>query len=427
MNYEKLRTAFLQGEEQEVANLFREMMRGAVRAGIFEAMATEVETLCGPRYRPDSESPYQRAGSEKGVAYLDGGKEAIRRPRVRHESEGEVLLATYQAASSPQNLFDEVVAAVGQGLAVRGASRASGGAISKSEASRMWVEKSREQLEHFRERALNDADWLCVMIDGVHLGGEICVVVAVGIDVEGNKRVLDFEPGPSENATVVANLIERLNKRGVGGNEERAMLVLRDGSAAIDKAVKTSWPRAVQQECLIHVQRNVREQVRRRDRADVDAAFKRLREAQGKVAGEEAWEELIDFVSERNAAAALNLRAREDALLSFHRLDVPATLNTTFLSTNLIENTMRNWREASGNVKRWNEKEDMISRWMASGMLWAEAGYRKVRGHEDLGHLVRALAQRGAARPTPPQADVSLTTPAVSEDETKSTLSTTMK
>jgi hypothetical protein len=28
MNYEKLRTAFLQGEEQEVANLFREMMRG---------------------------------------------------------------------------------------------------------------------------------------------------------------------------------------------------------------------------------------------------------------------------------------------------------------------------------------------------------------------------------------------------------------
>ena len=153
MNYEKLRTALLQGEEQEVANLFREMMRGAVRAGIFEAMATEVETLCGLRYRPDSDSPYQRAGSEKGVAYLDGGKEAIRRPRVRHESEGEVLLANYQAASSPQNLFDEVVAAVGQGLAVRGASRASGGAISKSEASRMWVEKSREQLEHFRARA----------------------------------------------------------------------------------------------------------------------------------------------------------------------------------------------------------------------------------------------------------------------------------
>jgi putative transposase len=427
MNYSALREAFLQGEEQETAKIFRDMMRAAVRAGLFEAMAAEVEALCGPRYHPDCASPYQRAGSEKGVAYFDGGKEAIRRPRVRHESDGEVVLATYEASSNPRNLFDEIVAAVGQGLATRGAARALGGAVSKSEASRMWVEKSREQLEHFRSRSLVDVDWLCLMIDGIHLGGEICVVVAVGIDTEGNKRVLDFEAGRSESASVVSNLIGRLSKRGISEKEQRAMLILRDGSAAIASAVKKQWPQAIQQECLVHVQRNVHEQVRRRDRADCDLAFKRLRESQGKEAGEEAWEELIEFLSERNAAAALNLAARKEALLALHRLEVPATLNTTFLSTNLIENTIRNWREASGNVKRWNEKEDMVSRWIASGMLWAEAGYRKVRGHEDLGHLVRALEKRGATRPTPPQADVSLTTPASSVAPTKFNLQTTTK
>jgi hypothetical protein len=31
------------------------------------------------------------------------------------------------------------------------------------------------------------------------------------------------------------------------------------------------------------------------------------------------------------------------------------TLNVSFLSTNLIENMLRNCREATGNVKRWNE------------------------------------------------------------------------
>jgi hypothetical protein len=82
------------------------------------------------------------------------------------------------------------------------------------------------------------------------------------------------------------------------------------------------------------------------------------------------------------------------------------------LSTNLIENVLRNWREATGNIKRWNEKDDMISRWMASGLLWAEAGFRKVRGHEDLPSLAEALSTLGATRPKPPQADVSLTTPA---------------
>jgi len=156
--------------------------------------------------------------------------------------------------------------------------------------------------------------------------------------------------------------------------------------------VRRQWPEAVIQECLVHAQSNVRDKVRLRDRADLDLRFKALREAQGREAGEEAFDELLDFVSGSNAAAGLALKARRDVLLAFHRLEVPATLNLTFLSTNLIENVLRNWREATGNVKRWNEKVDMVPRWMASGLLWAEAGFRKIRHAEDLPRLVAALA-----------------------------------
>lgn len=372
--------------------LFREMLHRSVRLGLYEAMAEEVERLCGPRYKPDPDSPCQRAGSEKGVAYLDGGKDEIRRPRVRHETEGEVQLATYAAVSSPRGLFEQVVAAVAQGLPVRGVERALEGAVSKSEVSRMWADKSREQLELLRGRPLDDADWLCVLIDGVWLTRELCVVVAVGIDTEGNKRVLDFEQGPSENATTVEALLKRLRSRGVSAKAGRRLLVLRDGSSAIAAGVKRLWPEAVQQECLVHAHSNLRDAVRKRDRADLDLRFKALREAQGKAAGEEAFDELMEFVSERNAAAALALGARRDVLLAFHRLEVPSTLNTTFLSTNLIENVLRNWREATGNVKRWNEKHDMVPRWMAAGLLWAEAGFRKIRHAEDLPCLAVALS-----------------------------------
>jgi putative transposase len=413
MTHEKLKEALMQGEEREAAKLFQELLRHSVRAGLFTVMAEEVEALCGPRYRPDSQSVYHRAGSETGIAYLDGGKESIRRPRVRHETSGEVRLASYEAASSPMGLFDHVVATVAQGLSVRGVERAMDKALSKSTVSRMWAEKSREQLELLRNRCLADTDWLAILIDGVWLTRELCVVVAVGIDIEGKKQVLDFEQGHSENTTVVSELISRLAQRGVKANEQRRLLMLRDGSAAIAAAVKRMWPEAVQQECLVHAHSNLRDKLRRRDRADLDLRFKALREAQGVLAGEEAFDELLDFVSERNAAAAMVLRQRRDSLLAFHRLDVPSTLNITFLSTNLIENVLRNWREATGNIKRWNEKEDMVSRWMASGLLWAEAGFRKVRGHEDLPRLAQALSTIGATRPKPPQADVSLTTPAV--------------
>jgi putative transposase len=122
----------LQGEERVAADLFRQLLRQSVRAGLFEAMSEEVEALCGPRYRPDSQSPCHRAGSETGVAYFDGGKEEIRRPRVRHETAGEVRLATYQAASSTMGLFDQIVASEAQGLPVRGVERAVDKAVSKS-------------------------------------------------------------------------------------------------------------------------------------------------------------------------------------------------------------------------------------------------------------------------------------------------------
>ncbi|MCW1923366.1 hypothetical protein OKA05_12445 [Luteolibacter arcticus] len=47
-----MREAFLQGEEREAALLFREMLHRSVRLGLYEAMAEEVERLCGPSYKP---------------------------------------------------------------------------------------------------------------------------------------------------------------------------------------------------------------------------------------------------------------------------------------------------------------------------------------------------------------------------------------
>jgi hypothetical protein len=101
----------------------------------------------------------------KGETYLDGCKDEILRLRVRHETEGEVKLATYAVASRPPGLFGQVVAAVAQGPPVRGEERTQAGAVSKSEASQMWAEKSREQLERLRGRPLEVANWLCVLID----------------------------------------------------------------------------------------------------------------------------------------------------------------------------------------------------------------------------------------------------------------------
>jgi putative transposase len=150
MNHEKLKAAFLQGGERESTELFNELIRGSVREAFWQMMAEEVEALCGPRYRPEKTSEYRRAGSECGKVYSGGDKEEIRRPRVRHQDDGEVPLETYRAASSQTGLFEQIVGLVGEGMSQRGVARSTKGAISKSAVSRMWEDKSREQLALIR-------------------------------------------------------------------------------------------------------------------------------------------------------------------------------------------------------------------------------------------------------------------------------------
>jgi hypothetical protein len=67
----------------------------------------------------------------------------------------------------------------------------------------------------------------------------------------------------------------------------------------------------------------------------------------------------------------------------------------TFLSTNHIENVMRNTRGTLGKVCRWNQQTDQLTRWMGLALLRAQEGFRRVRGHKELGDLAAAL---GACR-----------------------------
>jgi len=409
MEHETLRAAFLQGGEHEASGLFNEMLRGIVRGALLDAMAEEVTALCGPRHHPPEDAACRRAGSEVGSVYLAGRKEEVRRPRVR-DGEGEVVLDLYAAASRQSNLYDEVIASLVAGGTSRGVSKAVHGAIGKSAVSKMWKEKGQERIEHLRSRDLSQTKWLALMIDGVWVSDEACVVVALGIGADGSKCALDFERGTSESATCVGALLERLAARGFDPPEESGLLVCRDGSAAIAKAVKRRWPWAIQQECLVHCERNVSDKLKRADRPEARRHFARLRKVEGRDAGEEAFAELVAFLAPRNAAAKEALEAREETLLALHRLEVPSTLHKTFLSTNCIENIMRNWRGATRDVKRWREDKDMIDRWSAFGLLLAEEGFRKVSGYADLPALAAALAKPSSSgassgsglRPSPP-------------------------
>jgi len=230
------------------------------------------------------------------------------------------------------------------------------------------------------------------MLDGVALAADAVVVVALGLTRDGHKVILDFEPGASENTAVAKALVARLQARGFAPIAGHRFLAVLDGSAPLQTAVLTAWPDTLIQRCLVHKQRNLHGYLRRGDHAESSRLWRRLRLAEGAVAGGEALAELRRFVAARNAAGLASLDEAGDQLIALHRLNVPATLHVSLLSTNAIENVMRNYRGQTAKVTRWQPATDQISRWTATALLHVESGFRSIKGHADLPKLLKNLA-----------------------------------
>ena len=379
---------------EDFKGIFQGQVRTLVRQGLLDLIAREVTDLCGEIHRPDA-GIYRRAGTESVTIRTTSGKEVIAKRRVRalqdDGTEREVRLNTYEEIRRAKGIFDEILEGMTHGASSSGVGKMTG--TSKGTVATAWKVRSNELLTAFRTRDLTGIDVLAMYIDGIFLGNERCVVVAMAIDVNGFKHLLDFEEGSSESAEVVNGLLGRTAARGLEVGRERRVLVLRDGSAAIAKAVSHFWPDAVQQECLVHVERVVCAKLSHKHKGGFVEQMNLLRGVQGAEAGEEAFEGVLKYVKERNFAAFEALEARRDVILAFHRLNVPATLNVTFLSTNHLENVMGNARGTIGRICRWHDETNQVARWMAVALLRAQSGFRRISGHKQLGELAAALAR----------------------------------
>jgi putative transposase len=92
------------------------------------------------------------------------------------------------------------------------------------------MEATAGKIAELRERPLEQHEFIGLMLDGICLSQNAVMVVALGINREGDKVVLDFEPGASERAPVVKALVVRLQARGFRPILGHRLLVVLDGS-----------------------------------------------------------------------------------------------------------------------------------------------------------------------------------------------------
>lgn len=366
-------------------------------------MEADRVALCGPKGRPDPGRRALRGGHTRSWLTLGGRRVPVGRPRARSVAGEELSLPSFGWAENCDPLNEATLAAIAAGVSSR---RYEGtldrlpagelqGSVSKSSVSRRFVALSSAQLSEHFSGSLEKRDLPVVLVDGIHFRSRI-VLIALGIDSEGDKHVLGLREGSTENATVVKALLADLVERGL--DPERARLWVIDGAKALRRAIRDLFGEtALVQRCQVHKQRNVIEHLPEHAHASVRRAINDAWNSRDPALALKQLERLVRVLEREHPGAAGSLREGLEETLTVQRLGIDGALYLTLRSTNPIENLNGAVAHHSRNVKRWRDGQ-MVLRWVGAALLQAASGFRRVRGMRDMPKLCAALDRLGSAR-----------------------------
>jgi transposase-like protein len=365
-------------------------------------MQEEVRELAGERSQPQSDRTAHRWGNERGYCVVMGQKVPIQRPRVRTTDDKEVRLGSYEMFHRGEPLTETVWEKLMLGLSTRNYGQAirqftEAYGLEKSAVSEHFIEASRAKLKKMMERRLDKTRLCGLLIDATPFQGQQ-MVAALGIDEYGRKMILGIRQGATENATVVGELLADLVDRGLDFTEPR--LYILDGGKALTAAVKKhAGESAAIQRCQVHKRRNVLDHLTDEQKLAVSKKLNAAYALEEYGAAKEALNTLHRELMDLNPSAARSLGEGMEETLTVHRLHMPAQLRKTMASTNVIESAFSIVEKVCKNVKRWHGG-DQRERWVGSGLLVAEAQFRRITGYKLIPVLMEELKTQNPSKVT---------------------------
>src|SRR5258707_129821 len=228
-----------------------------------------------------------------------------------------------------------------------------------------FVELSTERLAEWMASDLSKLDLLVIQIDGLHIGNDLVLVAALGIDEEGHKHPLALIEGATENAAVVQALIDNLIERGLDPKVCRLFII--DGAKALSKVIRRTFGAHTPiQRCQIHKARNVIERLPMPLHASARRALRQAWELDDANKAERLLRNLSRRLDQEAPGVAASILEGLDEMLTVNRLGLPVKLRRSLACTNSIENMMGTVRRVCRNVKRWRNAT-MALRWCGNG------------------------------------------------------------
>ena len=381
----------IQNASQVVDNVIHELGHQMLE----QILVLSAEQVAGARTPGKASGDTRFHGSQPGCVQLADRKVKVKRPRLRHKTEGEVAVPAYQMLRQDRGLGQHMLGALLRGVSTREyhevlPQMAETVGVSRSAISRKAVEASAEQLKLLQERRWENVAILVIYIDGQRFG-EHHILSAVGVDVEGKKHILGIESGATENAASVKRLLIHLRDHGLP--TDRKYLFVIDGAKALRAAIEELFgdDQPVQR-CRNHKLRNVLDELPKEQHGQPLNLMRAAWRVKTAEEGEKRLEQLARFLERDHESAARSLREGMKEMFTLQRLKIPESLHKCLATTNIIESPQGGVERRTHNVTRWRNA-DMVQRWVASAWVLTEKHFRRIDGHADLWALAAILGR----------------------------------
>jgi transposase-like protein len=364
-----------------------------------QILVLSAEQVAGARTPGKASGEIRYHGSQSGRVQLADLKVKVKRPRLRHKTEGEVKIPAYEKLRQDRGLGQHLLGALLRGVSTREYQEvlpqmAATVGVSRNTISRKAIDASVEQLQGLQERRWEKVDILVIYIDGQRFADHH-ILSAVGVDAEGQKHILGIEAGATENSAAVKRLLTHLRDHGLP--TDRQYLFVIDGAkalrAAIEEVFGTEQP---VQRCRNHKVRNVLAELPKEQHNQTLNLMRAAWKVKTAEEGEQRLEQLARFLEQDHESAARSLREGMKEMFTLQRLQVPASLHKCLATTNIIESPQGGVERRTHNVTRWRDA-DMVERWVASAWLLTETHFRRIDGHANLWALAAILGRENSS------------------------------
>ena len=303
----------IQIDEGQVRGHLDEMVRSTVEETLNGLLDAEADRLCNAeRYARSAGRTDYRAGSYERGLETKAGSVRLKMPKLRQQTFETAIIERYRRreASVEESLVEMYLA----GVSVRRVEDITealwGSRVSASTVSDL-NQKVYRHIERWRNRAITEA---CpyVYLDGIVLkrswGGEVrnvSVLVAIGVDAAGYRRVLGIAEGAKEDKTGWSGFLGHLKDRGLSG----VRLFTSDACRGLTEALAGHFPEALWQRCTVHFYRNVFSVVPNGRVREVSMMLKAIHAAEDLAAAQDKATAVIAKLREMKLSRAADLVA----------------------------------------------------------------------------------------------------------------------